>query len=147
MNQALPAIEIIAFGPLGVARAGWQLPPALVFSGVAWRLQPLAPHQKLLHQCGLGRAWFGRALVRPRHQRRHGQQDRFGAPPRLQAEVRTPVPHQIELDIAAPAVQLEVAFAIALRRGLAALNDGQVCAQKGIAHRLRHGQALPKAQL
>lgn len=52
------------------------------------------------------------------------------APARLQPEVRAPVPDQVELDIAAAAVELELAFALAVGCADAALHDGQVGVQK-----------------
>ena len=68
----------------------------------------------------------GSLPVGPAGQRRHRHQDRFGAAARLQAEMRAAVPHQVELDIAAAPVQLEVALALAVGRVLAALHDRQV---------------------
>jgi hypothetical protein len=72
--------------------------------------------------------------------------DRLGAPARLQAEMRAPVPDQVELHIAAAPVKLEFALALAVRRVLAPLNDGQVGLQKAIGHALHHGKAAVGAQ-
>ena len=60
-------------------------------------------------------------VVAPVDDRRHRHQDRFGASARLQAEQGAAVAHQVELDVAAAPVGLEVAFALAVRRVLAAL--------------------------
>ena len=65
-------------------------------------------------------------LVGPGGVRRHRQQDGLGAPARLQAKVRASIPHQVELHIAAPAVELKGALALAIRCVLAPLHDGQV---------------------
>ena len=60
-------------------------------------------------------------VVAPFHHRRQRHQDRFGAAARLQAEQRAAVVHQVELDVAAAAVGLEVALALAVGRVLAPL--------------------------
>ena len=49
-----------------------------------------------------------------------------GAPARLQPEDRAAVVHQVELDITAAPVQLELPFALAERRGASALHDRQI---------------------
>ena len=58
-----------------------------------------------------GAARLGLQLVGPARQRRHRQQNGFRAPARLQAEVGAAVPDQVEFDIAAAPVQLELALA------------------------------------
>ena len=57
------------------------------------------------------------------------------------------VPHQIELNIAAAAVQLKGPLALAIGAVLAQLNDRQVGRQQAVAHRLHHGQAALEAKL
>jgi uncharacterized protein HemY len=59
-------------------------------------------------------AGFGVPVVAPFDDRRHRHQDRLGAPARLQAEQRAAVPDQVELDVAAAPVGLEVALAFAI---------------------------------
>ena len=54
-------------------------------------------------------------------------------PPRLQAEQRAAVVDQVELDVAAAPVQLELALAFAERRVLAALDDRQVGVEEAVA--------------
>ena len=67
-------------------------------------------------RASLPAARLGLPVVAPLHERRQRHQDRFGAPARLQAEERAAVAHQVELDVAAAAVGLEVALALAVRQ-------------------------------
>src|SRR5690606_6314550 len=53
-----------------------------------------------------------------------------------QAEHGAAVIHQVEFDIATAAQQLELALALAVGGGLAALDNGQVGAEERVAHRL-----------
>jgi hypothetical protein len=89
----------------------------------------------------------GLVLVGPAGQRRHRQQDRLGAPARLQAEVGAAVPDQVELDITPAPVELEVALALAVGQGAPALDDRQVGAQEGVTHRTQHRKTALGAQL
>src|SRR5690606_32321806 len=82
----------------------------------------------------------------PLHDGRHRHQDAFGAAARLQAEQRAAVPHEVELDIAATAIGLEVALALAIGRVAAALQDGQVGLDEGVAHRADHREAALEAE-
>ncbi|MNT26958.1 hypothetical protein D3C72_1625640 [compost metagenome] len=59
----------------------------------------------------------------------------------------TAVPHQVELHIAATAVELKIPLTLAIRGIPAPLHDGQIGLQEGIAHRLQHGKAAFKAEL
>src|SRR3546814_1218073 len=61
--------------------------------------------------------------VLPPHARRQAHKDRLGAAAGLQAEQGAAVVDQIELDVAAAAVELELAFALAPGRVAAALDD------------------------
>ena len=83
--------------------------------------------QEVAVQPRLGRARLGLPVVAPGHDRRHRHQDALGAPARLQAEQRAAVEHQVELDVAAAPVGLEVALALAVRqcRGGAARSAGR----------------------
>src|SRR5690606_8715273 len=56
----------------------------------------------------------------------------FGAAAALQAEQRAAVVDQVELDVAAAPVQLELALALAVRRVLAVRDDGQVRIQEAV---------------
>ncbi len=87
---------------------------------------PVPVHQEIGVQRRLRGAGCRMPVVAPFHHRRQRHQDRFGAPARLQAEQRAAVEHQVELDIAAAPVRLEVALALAVGHVLAALQDRQV---------------------
>src|SRR5262249_5783567 len=77
-----------------------------------------------VEQLCLGRAGFGLEVVLPGHERRHRREDALDAASRLKAEERAAVPHQIELDVAAAAVELPIALTFAVRRRPALLDDG-----------------------
>ena len=61
--------------------------------------------------------------------------------------MRAAVPDQVELDVTAPPVKLEVAFTLAIGRIFALFNNRQVGQQKRIRHALHHGEAPVSAQL
>jgi hypothetical protein len=88
---------------------------------------------------------LGLPVVAPLHDRRHAHQDALGAAAAVQAEVRAAVPHEVELDVAAAPVGLEVALALAVGRGAAALHDGQVGGQEGVAHGAHQREAALEA--
>ena len=77
----------------------------------------------------------GVIAVFPAHQRRQAHQDRFAAAAALQAEQRAAVADQVEFDVASAPVQLELAFAFAIGRVLAALDDRQVGIEEAVADR------------
>ena len=77
---------------------------------------PVARPQEVAVEPRLGRARLGPPVVAPGDDRRHRHQDALGAPARLQAEQRAAVVDQVELDVAAAAVGLEVALALAVGR-------------------------------
>ncbi len=94
--------------------------------GLGQLRQPIPRPQKILVQPLFRRAWLRLVVVFPPHQRRQRHQYRFDAAARLQPEDRSPVIDQVEFNITSPAVQLEVPFALAVRRVLALLDDRQV---------------------
>src|SRR5690606_32210800 len=77
--------------------------------------QPVARLQEVGIQTSFGRTRLGRPVVLPAHQWRQRHQDRFGATAGLQSERRAAVVHQVEFDVAAAAVQLELSFTFAMR--------------------------------
>src|ERR1700684_3609690 len=84
-------------------------------------------------------------VVFPANDGRQRHQDRLGAAARLQSEQGAPVVHQIEFHVSAAAVQLELAFAIAVRLVLAPFQQGQECGQKVIANAALKCKATTKA--
>ena len=81
--------------------------------------------QEIAVQARLGRTRLGPPVVAPGHDRRHRHQDALGAPARLQAEQRAAVVDQVELDVAAAPVGLEVALALAVGGGTARRTIGR----------------------
>ena len=86
-------------------------------------------------------------VVFPAHQRRQGHQDRFGAPAGLQTKQRAPVVNQVELDIAAPPVELEVPLPLTPGHGLATGDDGPVGGHITVADGPQEGEAPLETQL
>src|SRR5690606_1440084 len=64
----------------------------------------------------------------------------FAAAARLQAEVGAAVPDQVELDVAAAAVELELALALVVLHGAATLDDGQPGVEEAVADRAHIGE-------
>src|SRR5262249_22844869 len=85
----------------------------------ASRSGPVARPEEVGVELFLGRAGRGLPVVAPRGVRRHRHQDRLGAAARLQAEERAAVVHQVELDIAPAAVELEAPLAFTIGNGSA----------------------------
>ncbi len=103
-SMTLPTIACASGCERSDAAAGW---PAAIRP-----LQPVA-HLNKLAQRRLGTAGLGLIIIFPAHQRRHRHQNRLRtAPPVWQAEQGAAVPDQIELDVAAAAIELKVALAL-----------------------------------
>ena len=64
----------------------------------------------------------------------------------MQAEQRAAIPHEVELDVAAASIGLEVTLALAIGCVVAALDDGQIGRQEGVAHGAQHREALLEAE-
>src|SRR5690606_16562746 len=90
---------------------------------------------EVVGEAGLGAAGFGGVAVLPADARRQAHEDGFGAAAGLQAEQGAAVVDQVELDVAAPAVELELAFAFAVWRFPPALHDRQVGVEEPVADR------------
>jgi hypothetical protein len=101
-------------------------------------------HFNKLAQRRLGAAFFRLVIIFPAHQRRHRHQNRLRAPAGLQAEQRAAIPHQIELHVAAAAIELKLALALAVRRGFTAFDDGQIGVSIAVPDRLHKGEAVVK---
>jgi hypothetical protein len=84
-------------------------------------------------------------VVAPRHRGRQRHQDRLGAPLALQAEQRATVPHEVEFDVAAAPVCLELALAAPVREGLAALDDRHVRVAERVTDGARDREAAIEA--
>src|SRR3989338_2524695 len=105
-------------------------------------LHPILRLQKLLIQFRFCRARLRMPVITPFHQRRHGHQDGFGAAVALQTEDGAAVDHQVEFDIAAAPVKLEIALAFAVRSIHAALENRHVGRQKEITDALLDGEGV-----
>jgi hypothetical protein len=108
---------------------------------------PVARPQEVAVEARLGRARLRTPVVTPGDHRRHRHQDALGAAARLQAEQRAAVVHEVELDVAAAPVGLEVALALAVRGVAAAPDDRQVRRQEGVADRAHQREARVEAAL
>src|SRR3989338_2578127 len=75
-------------------------------------------------------------VIAPFHQRRHREQNGFGAAAGLQAEDGAAVDYQVEFDIAAAPVELKIALALAIGYVFAAFQDRHVGGQEMIADAL-----------
>jgi len=106
---------------------------------------PVAYRQEIGIQRGFGRAGLGMPVVTPFHDRRQRHQDGFGASARLQAEQGAAVEYQVEFDVAAAPVGLEVALALAVGQILAPLQNRQIGAKEGVAHAFRHAESVVEA--
>src|SRR6185369_7836312 len=89
---------------------------------------------------GLGGPRLGAPVVAETDLRRERHEDRFRPPARLQAEEGATVVEEVELDVAAAPVELEVALALAIRDVLPALDDRQVGAEQAVAHGALEGE-------
>src|SRR5439155_13298920 len=72
-------------------------------------------------------------VITPLHERGQGHQYRFGAAGRLQAEQRAAIINEIELDIAAAAIGLEIPLALAVRKTFPALDNRKIGWKKMVA--------------
>src|SRR5664279_1580380 len=79
-------------------------------------IEPVLCDEKIRVEPRLRRARLGLPVVAPPRERRHRHQGGLGAPARLEAEQRTAIPHEVELDIASAAIELEIALTLAVRR-------------------------------
>src|SRR6185369_9968854 len=104
--------------------------------------EPVLADEKLAQQRGFRAAGRGMPVVAPFYDRRQRHQNRFRAPSRLQAEQGAPVIYQIELDIAAAAISLEIALALIVFHVSAPLGDGQIGAEEAVADALRQAEAV-----
>ena len=94
---------------------------------------------------GLGRVGGRRVAIAPSHLGRQRHQDRFGAAVGAQAKQRAAIEYQVELHIAAAAIELKIALALAVVRRLAFLHDGQVGRHEGIPDGAQQREALLEA--
>src|SRR5262249_29688331 len=98
-------------------------------SGINWCsvvIEPILRDKKIGIQARLRRFGLRAPRVTPLHDRRQRHQNRLRSPGGLQTEQRAAVPYQIEFDIAAAAIRLEIALALAERRVLAPHKNGRV---------------------
>src|SRR5258706_10618872 len=95
---------------------------------------PVARNQEIGVKPGFGRAALGLPVVTPFHDRRQGHEDGFGAATGLQAEQRSAIIDQVEFDVTAAPVGLEIALDFAERQILAAFDNRHVGVQQVIAY-------------
>ena len=91
---------------------------------------------------GFGTAGLGQVPVFEANPGRQAHEDAFGPPARLQAKQGSPVPDQVELHVAATAIQLELALALTVGRLATALDNGQVGIEVSVADGPLVGEAL-----
>src|SRR5699024_7126787 len=103
-------------------------------------LQPLARLQEIVQAC-LGAAGFGGPLIAPTRRGRHGEQNGLCTPAGLQAKEGAPVKDEVELDIAATAVTLEISLTLAVRRIHAASDNGKIGIGEAITHGLNQAKS------
>src|SRR5579864_4301900 len=110
-------------------------------------LQPVARVQELSLEALLGGAGLGMPADLPADQGRERHQDRLGAASGLQAEEGAAVVEEVELDVTAAAIELELALAVAEGGVAAALDDRQVRGQVGVADPAEEVEAAREAPL
>src|SRR5579884_1159215 len=106
--------------------------------------QPVARLQ-IFGQARLGRARRWRVGVFEAHPRRQRHQDRFGAAAGLQAEQRAAIVDQVELDVAAAAVELEFALGFAKLYIFPFFHNRQVRVEETVADRALEREAALEA--
>src|SRR5262245_24518229 len=134
--------------PSPIAGTSGPLLPSLrvsMFSSVVDLAQPVPGAQKVAVEPGFVARGIGFPVVAPGHSGRQRHEYRFRAAARLQSEQGAAIIDEIEFDIAAAPVGLEVPLALAVGDAPAALHDGQVRRQKMIAHALQQPEAALEA--
>src|SRR5262245_51587411 len=104
-------------------------------------VRPVARLEELVVEARLRRARLGMPIVAPADEGRERHEDRFRTAAGLETEERAAVPDEIELHVAAAAIELEVALALAVGSILAAPQDRQVGRQEMIADALEQREA------
>src|SRR5215210_1282565 len=97
-------------------------------------LHPIPRLEELLVEPCLGRARLGVPVVAPADERGEGHEDRLGPAAGLEPEKSAAVPDEVELHVAATAIELEVAFALAVRNVPATPQDWKVGREEVVAH-------------
>src|SRR5262245_40375246 len=110
-------------------------------------VRPVARLEELVVEARLRRARLGMPIVAPADEGRERHEDRFRAAAGLETEERAAVPDQIELHVAAAAVELEIALALAVRHVFAAPQDRQVGGQEMIADAPQQREAALESPL
>src|SRR5690606_3612611 len=107
--------------------------------------QPVNRLQVFIIQHGFRGASLGVPVITPADQWWQRHQDGFGAATALQAEQGAAVEHQVELDVTAAAVQLELTLALAIRLVLAAFENRFVGLDVMIADAAHQGEGIVEA--
>src|SRR5881396_2648059 len=95
--------------------------------------QPVSRSQEIPIESSFRTRRIRLPVITPLHERGQGHQYRFGAAGRLQAEQRAAIINEIELDIAAAAIGLEIPLALAVRKTFPALDNGKIGLKKMVA--------------
>src|SRR5881396_2068710 len=95
--------------------------------------QPVSRSQEIPIESSFRARRIRLPVITPLHQRGQGHQYRLSAAGRLQAEQRAAIIDEIELDIAAAAISLEVSLTLAVRKIFPALDDGKISREKMVA--------------
>jgi hypothetical protein len=98
-------------------------------------IRPVLGLEVIVAQFGLEGSGRGTPVVAPVGHGGQGHEDRFGASLGLEAEDGSPVVDQVELDVAAASVELEVALRFGVLFVLVGFDHGQVEAWEGHAQR------------
>src|SRR5512139_77099 len=109
--------------------------------------EPIPRDEEIGVEPRLRRPRHGLPVVAPLHKGGQRHQDGFRAPAGLQPEQRAAVPDQVELDVAAAPVCLEVALPFAVRDVLPALENGSIRLQEMVADAPDEGEAAVEAAL
>src|SRR5690349_6684981 len=111
----------------------------------SFAIEPVFHDQEIAVQARFVAARSRRPIVAPTDERRERKKNRFGAPAGLQTEQRTAIPDQIEFDIPAAPIRLEIPLALAIRLILAPRQNRLVGREKVIADRLRQRETALEA--
>src|SRR5437773_4670979 len=104
-------------------------------------IEPVLCDKKIAVELRLARPRRRLPLVAPFDERRERQKNRFGTSTRLQTEQRPAIPHQVEFDVAAAAIRLEIALVFAVRQILTPSENRLVCREEMIADRFGQREA------
>src|SRR5216117_4564443 len=107
--------------------------------------QPVSRSQEIPIESSFRTRRIRLPVITPLHERGQRHQYRLSAAGRLQAEQRAAIIDEIELDIAAAAIGLEVSLTFAVRKISPALDDGKIGREKMVADAAREAYTSVEA--